>query len=95
MYISYMDLLYMYPVQNASIPRTRQLIEGIEIKSPLKLQPQMTRRSRQPVAPLHRCVLPSPREGETRAGKRRHRGAGMGAGTALGLRRLLHRLHRQ
>lgn len=72
-----------------------QLIEGIEIKSPLKLQPQMTRRSRQPVAPLHRCVLPSPREGETRAGKRRHCEAGMGAGTALGLRRLLHRLHRQ
>lgn len=46
----------MYPVQNASIPRASQLIEGIEIKSPLKLQPQMTRRSRQPVAPLRVAV---------------------------------------
>lgn len=46
--------------------RFHSFIEGIEIKSPLKLQPQMTRRSRQPVAT-------SLRVGERPAAMRRRR----------------------
>lgn len=74
----------MYPVQNASIPRTSQLIEGIEIKSPLKLQPQMTRRSRQPVAPLHRCTVACCRRRE-RERPELGRGGIAGLGWELGL----------